>query len=78
VNGRWRQFQISRGSLRNRGGMVDRGTGPLPEDRIQFRVDVHLGDVVEQGGSDLMCDGVVTGMFGCCACVLNAHAIFEE
>jgi TolB-like protein/class 3 adenylate cyclase/Tfp pilus assembly protein PilF len=39
-------------------GMVERNAG-LPEDRrIQFRVGVHLGDVVEESDGDLMGDGV--------------------
>ena len=39
-------------------GMVERNAG-LPEDRrIEFRVGVHLGDVVEESDGDLMGDGV--------------------
>ncbi len=39
-------------------GMVDRNAG-LPEDRrIEFRIGVHLGDVVEEADGDLMGDGV--------------------
>jgi adenylate cyclase len=39
-------------------GMVDRNAG-VPEDRrIQFRVGVHLGDVVEESDGDLMGDRV--------------------
>jgi adenylate cyclase len=39
-------------------GMVERNAG-VPEDRrIQFRVGVHLGDVVEEADGDLMGDGV--------------------
>src|SRR5512135_327854 len=39
-------------------GMVERNAG-LPEDRrIQFRIGVHLGDVVEEADGDLMGDGV--------------------
>jgi TolB-like protein/class 3 adenylate cyclase len=39
-------------------GVVERNAG-LPEDRrIQFRVAVHLGDVVEESDGDLMGDGV--------------------
>jgi adenylate cyclase len=29
-----------------------------PERRIEFRVGIHLGDVVKESGSDLMGDGV--------------------
>ena len=39
-------------------GMVERNAG-LPEDRrIEFRIGVHLGDVVEEADDDLMGDGV--------------------
>jgi adenylate cyclase len=39
-------------------GMVERNAG-VPEDRrIQFRIGVHLGDVVEEADGDLMGDGV--------------------
>src|SRR5271156_753391 len=38
--------------------MVERNAG-LPEDRrIEFRIGVHLGDVVEESDGDLMGDGV--------------------
>ena len=38
--------------------MVERNAG-VPEDkRIQFRVGVHLGDVVEEADGDLMGDGL--------------------
>jgi TolB-like protein/class 3 adenylate cyclase len=39
-------------------GMVERNTGLPPEKRIEFRVGVHLGDVVEESDGDLMGDGV--------------------
>src|SRR5450631_4119080 len=39
-------------------GMVERNAG-LPEDRrIEFRIGVHLGDVVEEADGDLMGEGV--------------------
>jgi adenylate cyclase len=39
-------------------GMVERNVG-VPEDRrIEFRIGVHLGDVVEEADGDLMGDGV--------------------
>ena len=39
-------------------GMIERNAG-LPEDRrIEFRIGVHLGDVVEEADGDLMGDGV--------------------
>ena len=39
-------------------GMVERNAGLPPEKRIEFRVGVHLGDVVEEADGDLMGDGV--------------------
>ena len=39
-------------------GMVERNTGLPPERRIEFRVGIHLGDVVEEGDGDLMGSGV--------------------
>src|SRR5271155_2439205 len=38
--------------------MIERNTGVPPEKRIEFRVGVHLGDVVEEADGDLMGDGV--------------------
>ena len=39
-------------------GMIERNAGLPPERRIEFRVGVHLGDVVEEADGDLMGDGV--------------------
>ena len=40
-------------------GMVERNAGVPPEERrIEFRVGIHLGDVVEESDGDLMGDGV--------------------
>ena len=39
-------------------GMVERNTGLPPEKRIDFRIGIHLGDVVEESDGDLMGDGV--------------------
>jgi TolB-like protein/class 3 adenylate cyclase len=39
-------------------GMVERNARLPPERRIEFRVGVHLGDVVEEADGDLMGDGV--------------------
>ena len=39
-------------------GMVERNAGVPPEKRIEFRVGIHLGDVVEEADGDLMGDGV--------------------
>src|SRR5262245_62734122 len=39
-------------------GLIERNAG-VPEDRrIQFRVGIHVGDVVEESDGDLMGDGV--------------------
>jgi adenylate cyclase len=39
-------------------GMIERNGGLPPERRIEFRVGIHLGDVVEETDGDLMGDGV--------------------
>ena len=39
-------------------GMVERNAGVPPERRIEFRLGIHLGDVVEESDGDLMGDGV--------------------
>jgi adenylate cyclase len=39
-------------------GMVERNAGVAEDRRIQFRVGIHLGDVVEEADGDLMGDGV--------------------
>jgi adenylate cyclase len=38
--------------------MVERNAGVAPENRIEFRIGIHLGDVVEESDGDLMGDGV--------------------
>ena len=38
--------------------MVERNAGVAPNKRIEFRIGVHLGDVVEEADGDLMGDGV--------------------
>jgi adenylate cyclase len=38
-------------------GLVERNAGLPPERRIEFRVGIHLGDVVEENDGDLMGDG---------------------
>ena len=38
--------------------MIERNAGLPPERRIEFRIGVHLGDVVEESDGDLMGDGV--------------------
>ncbi|HEY1943370.1 MAG TPA: adenylate/guanylate cyclase domain-containing protein [Roseiarcus sp.] len=39
-------------------GMVERNSGVPPARRIEFRVGIHLGDVVEESDGDLMGDSV--------------------
>jgi adenylate cyclase len=39
-------------------GMIERNAGLPPERRIEFRVGIHLGDVVEEVDGDLMGDAV--------------------
>ena len=39
-------------------GMVERNAGLPPERRIEFRIGIHLGDVVVESDGDLMGDGV--------------------
>jgi adenylate cyclase len=39
-------------------GLVDRNAGVAAERRIEFRVGIHIGDVVEESDGDLMGDGV--------------------
>lgn len=38
--------------------MAERNAGVPPERRIEFRIGIHLGDVVEESDGDLMGDGV--------------------
>ena len=38
--------------------MVERNAEVAPDKRIEFRVGIHLGDVVEEADGDLMGDGV--------------------
>ncbi|HTR12470.1 MAG TPA: adenylate/guanylate cyclase domain-containing protein [Roseiarcus sp.] len=38
--------------------MVERNAGVEPDRRIEFRIGIHLGDVVEESDGDLMGDGV--------------------
>jgi TolB-like protein/class 3 adenylate cyclase len=45
-------------AIRVQNGMVERHAGVAEDRRIQFRVGVHLGDVVEEADGDLMGDGV--------------------
>jgi adenylate cyclase len=40
------------------GAMVERNAGVPDDRRIEFRIGIHLGDVVEESDGDLMGDGV--------------------
>ncbi len=39
-------------------GMLERNAGVSADRRIEFRIGIHLGDVVEEADGDLMGDGV--------------------
>jgi adenylate cyclase len=39
-------------------GLSERNAGLPPEKRIEYRIGIHLGDVVEESDGDLMGDGV--------------------
>src|SRR5262245_9965185 len=39
-------------------GMIERNAGVPQDRRIEFRIGIHLGDVVEESDGDLMGDGV--------------------
>jgi adenylate cyclase len=39
-------------------GLIERNAGVPDDRRIQYRVGIHLGDVVEEEDGDLMGDGV--------------------
>src|ERR1700730_16155068 len=45
-------------ALKVQTGMVERNVGLPPERRIEFRIGIHLGDVVAETDGDLMGDGV--------------------
>ena len=50
-------------------GMVERNAGVTPDRRIEFRIGIHLGDVVKEADGDLMGDGVniASRLEGLCA-----------
>jgi adenylate cyclase len=60
-------------------GMIERNAGLPPDRRIEFRIGVHLGDVVEEADGDLMGDGVniaarLEGICAPCAICLSEDA----
>ena len=48
----------ARSAIEVQTGMVERNAGLAPETRIELRIGIHLGDVVEEADGDLMGDGV--------------------
>ena len=48
----------ARCAIEMQNSMVERNAGLPPDRRIEFRVGIHLGDVVEEADGDLMGDGV--------------------
>src|SRR5215213_10582460 len=47
-----------RSAIEIQNAMIERNAGVPPECRIEFRIGIHLGDVVEESDGDLMGDGV--------------------
>ena len=45
-------------ALEVQNAMIERNAGVAPDKRIEFRIGIHLGDVVEESDGDLMGDGV--------------------
>src|SRR5215813_5439884 len=45
-------------ALEVQNAMIERNAGLPPDRRIEFRIGIHLGDVVEESDGDLMGDGV--------------------
>ena len=63
-------------------GMIERNSGLPPERRIELRVGIHLGDVVEEPDGDLMGDGVniaarLEGVAKPGAICLSEHAYWQ-
>ncbi len=62
--------------------MVERNAGVAPDKRIEFRIGIHLGDVVEESDGDLMGDGVniaarLEGIAKPGAICLSEHAYWQ-
>ena len=62
--------------------MVERNAGVPPDRRIEFRIGIHLGDVVEEADGDLMGDGVniaarFEGIANPGAICLSEHAYWQ-
>jgi TolB-like protein/class 3 adenylate cyclase len=63
-------------------GMSERNAGLPPERRIEFRIGIHLGDVVEESDGDLMGEGVniaarLEGIANPNAIYLSEHAYWQ-
>jgi adenylate cyclase len=54
----FRSVDAVRCAIEVQNGMVERNAGLPPERRIEFRIGIHVGDVVEESDGDLMGDGV--------------------
>ena len=48
----------ARCAIEMQNGLVERNAGVPPERRIEFRIGIHVGDVVEESDGDLMGDAV--------------------
>jgi adenylate cyclase len=53
-----RKVDAVRCAIEVQSGMVERNAGLPADRRIEFRIGIHLGDVVEESDGDLMGDGV--------------------
>lgn len=51
-------IDATRCAIEMQNGLVERNAGVPPEKRIEFRVGVHVGEVVEESDGDLMGDAV--------------------
>src|ERR1700690_284926 len=47
-----------RSAIAMQNGLIERNVGVADDRRIDFRIGIHLGDVVEEADGDLMGDGV--------------------
>ena len=50
--------EAARCAIEIQNGLAERNAGLPPDKRIEARVGIHLGDVVEEADGDLMGDGV--------------------
>jgi len=57
--------------------MVERNAGVAPDKRIDFRIGIHLGDVVEESDGDLMATGS-TSPRGSKASLSPARSVFRS